>query len=157
LWDSPAAPTPPQRRANQRLGTGQRCQSLRQRRFGALRRWECPPGAVGERDEAGLDWDNATFTLCGCNRVRQKPDTHLIARYRDDPFLVTGRYGQGRTATFASDFAPHWLATVTGISVNGTSEPVLPAIEAGGATPEAAFDALETALLRLTESSITAP
>jgi uncharacterized membrane protein len=40
--------------------------------------------------------------------VRQKPDTYMAARYRDAPFPVTGRYGQGRTAAFASDFAQHW-------------------------------------------------
>jgi uncharacterized membrane protein len=57
---------------------------------------------------AGLDWANATFTLCGYNRVRQKPNTHLVARHRDDPFLATGAFGRGRTAAFASDFAPHW-------------------------------------------------
>jgi uncharacterized membrane protein len=37
-----------------------------------------------------------------------KPEGHLVARYREDPMLVTGRYGQGRTAAFMSDFAPHW-------------------------------------------------
>jgi uncharacterized membrane protein len=29
-------------------------------------------------------------------------------RYRDDPMIATGAYSQGRTAIFASDFAPHW-------------------------------------------------
>ena len=57
---------------------------------------------------AGLDWDSAAFTLCGYNRVTLKPDAHLVARYRDDPMIATGTYGQGRTAIFASDFAPHW-------------------------------------------------
>ena len=57
---------------------------------------------------AGLDWDGATFTMCGYNRVTAKPETHLVARHGNDPFIVTGAYGKGRTAVFASDFAPHW-------------------------------------------------
>jgi uncharacterized membrane protein len=57
---------------------------------------------------SGLDWDGASFTMCGYNRVAMKPEGHLVARYREDPMLVTGRYGQGRTAAFMSDFAPHW-------------------------------------------------
>jgi uncharacterized membrane protein len=57
---------------------------------------------------AGLDWDSATFTMCGYNRVTAKHGTHLVARRGDDPFIVTGRYGKGRTAIFASHFAPHW-------------------------------------------------
>ena len=56
----------------------------------------------------GLPWDGASFTLCGYNRVTPKPDAHLVARYRDDPILVTGAHGRGRTAAFTSDFAPHW-------------------------------------------------
>jgi uncharacterized membrane protein len=57
---------------------------------------------------SGLDWDSTAFTLCGYHRVTLKPDAHLVARYRDDPMVATGDYGQGRTAIFASDFAPHW-------------------------------------------------
>ena len=55
---------------------------------------------------AGLDWDRASFTLCGYNRVTLKPDAHLVARYRGDPMIATGAFGRGRTANFASDFAP---------------------------------------------------
>jgi len=57
---------------------------------------------------AGLHWDNARFTLCGYNRVTLKPGAHLIARRGDDPIIATGSHGKGRTAIFASDFAPHW-------------------------------------------------
>jgi len=57
---------------------------------------------------AGLDWDNAAFTLCGYNRVTLKPDAHLIVRRGADPVIGAGTYGRGRTAIFASDFAPHW-------------------------------------------------
>jgi uncharacterized membrane protein len=57
---------------------------------------------------AGLDWADASFTMCGYNRVALKPEAQLIARHGDDPIIVTGSYGRGRTAIFASDFAPHW-------------------------------------------------
>ncbi|MBL8120034.1 MAG: cytoplasmic protein [Anaerolineae bacterium] len=57
---------------------------------------------------AGLPWDEATWTLCGYNRLTAKVGGEVIARYGDDPFLVCGGYGRGRTAAFASDFAPHW-------------------------------------------------
>ena len=56
----------------------------------------------------GFDWANATFTMCGYNRLTLKPDAHLIARHGADPMIATGSYGSGRTAVFASDFAPHW-------------------------------------------------
>lgn len=57
---------------------------------------------------AGLDWANANFTMCGYNRVALKPEAHLIARHGQDPIIATGSYGKGRTAVFATDFAPHW-------------------------------------------------
>ena len=57
---------------------------------------------------AGLDWQHAAFTMCGYNKVSLKPGAHLVARHGDDPILATGQHGQGRTAIFASDFAPHW-------------------------------------------------
>ena len=57
---------------------------------------------------AGLPWDDANWTLCGYNRVALKPDATLIASYRGDPIIGAGAFGHGRTAIFASDFAPHW-------------------------------------------------
>ena len=57
---------------------------------------------------AGADWANAAFTMCGYNRVALKPDAHLVARHGADPIIATGAYGAGRTAVFATDFAPHW-------------------------------------------------
>ncbi len=52
--------------------------------------------------------EEPAFTLCGYNRVRPKPDATVLARHGDDPILITRTYGRGRTAAFASDFAPHW-------------------------------------------------
>jgi uncharacterized membrane protein len=50
------------------------------------------------------DWPE----LLGYNKLIEKPDATVLARVDDDPMLVVGEYGQGRTAAFASDLAPHW-------------------------------------------------
>lgn len=57
---------------------------------------------------AGLDWEQASFTMCGYNRVRSKEGSHIVATRGEDPFIVTGTSGTGRVGVFASDFAPHW-------------------------------------------------
>lgn len=46
--------------------------------------------------------------LLGYNRLRPKPGATVVARAADDPLLVVGEWGAGRTVAFASDFAPHW-------------------------------------------------
>jgi uncharacterized membrane protein len=46
--------------------------------------------------------------LLGYNRLVAKPTSTVVARVGDDPLLVVGEYGDGRTAAFASDLAPHW-------------------------------------------------
>lgn len=46
--------------------------------------------------------------LLGYNRLIAKPDATVVARVGEDPMLVVGSYGAGRTAAFASDLAPHW-------------------------------------------------
>ena len=58
---------------------------------------------------AGIPWDQATFTLCGYNKLTLKDGAELIAQYDEDPFIACRRYAKGRTAIFASDFAPHWV------------------------------------------------
>ena len=55
-----------------------------------------------------LQWRDAGWTLCGYNRVTLKPGASLIASYQGDPFIACWDYQPGRTAIFASDFAPHW-------------------------------------------------
>ncbi|MBL5972315.1 MAG: cytoplasmic protein [Candidatus Leucobacter sulfamidivorax] len=50
------------------------------------------------------DWPE----LLGYNRLIAKPDATVVARVGDDPMLVVGEFGEGRTAAFASDLAPHW-------------------------------------------------
>lgn len=59
----------------------------------------------------GTDWP----VLLGANEVTLKtgPHVEVLARLPEDqgghPLLVTGRYGQGRTAVWTSDIGPHWL------------------------------------------------
>lgn len=46
--------------------------------------------------------------LLGYNKLIAKPGATVVARADEDPMLVVGTYGHGRTAAFASDLAPHW-------------------------------------------------
>jgi uncharacterized membrane protein len=46
--------------------------------------------------------------LLGYNRIVPKPDATVVARTGDDPLLVVGNAGSGRSVAFASDLAPHW-------------------------------------------------
>ena len=46
--------------------------------------------------------------LLGYNRFRAKDDSETLVRRGEDPILVVGGSGAGRTAAFASDLAPHW-------------------------------------------------
>ncbi|MGE4482558.1 glutamine amidotransferase [Acidocella sp.] len=50
------------------------------------------------------DWPQ----LLGYNKLISKQNATVVARTGEDPMLVVGEYGQGRTAAFASDLAPHW-------------------------------------------------
>jgi uncharacterized membrane protein len=57
---------------------------------------------------AGLPWGDVHWTLCGYNRLTIKPEATIVARYQNDPIIACWPYQNGRTAIFASDFAPHW-------------------------------------------------
>jgi uncharacterized membrane protein len=46
--------------------------------------------------------------LLGYNRIMAKPQSTVIARAGEDPLLVVGHSGSGRSVAFASDLAPHW-------------------------------------------------
>ncbi|MBN9332078.1 glutamine amidotransferase [Devosia sp.] len=55
---------------------------------------------------AGLE---ATWPiLLGYNRIAAKPGTSLVASVGDDPLIVSGDFGKGRSVAFASDCGPHW-------------------------------------------------
>lgn len=53
------------------------------------------------------DWPD----FLGYNRFRTDDDARELVRVGDDPFLVVGDHGEGRSAAFASDCAPHWGPT----------------------------------------------
>jgi uncharacterized membrane protein len=44
----------------------------------------------------------------GYNRFTAKAEGDVLVRCGDDPFLVAGAWGRGRTLAFASDCGPHW-------------------------------------------------
>jgi uncharacterized membrane protein len=46
--------------------------------------------------------------LLGYNRFSAKDSGKILVTWEEDPILVIGEYGEGRTAAFASDCAPHW-------------------------------------------------
>ncbi|MDD2201493.1 MAG: glutamine amidotransferase [Firmicutes bacterium] len=46
--------------------------------------------------------------LLGYNRVVPKDSGKVLAKCGNDPLLVIGEYGKGRTAAFATDCSPHW-------------------------------------------------
>ncbi|OII23923.1 glutamine amidotransferase [Frigoribacterium sp. MCBA15_019] len=53
---------------------------------------------------AGIEWP----LLLGYNRTVVKPGAVELARLGDDPLVVVGEAGVGRTAVFTSDCSPHW-------------------------------------------------
>lgn len=58
----------------------------------------------------GLEWP----LLLGVNEVEVKSGAEVLARLPADqgghPLLVTGTFGEGRTAAWTSDIGPHWLS-----------------------------------------------
>lgn len=62
--------------------------------------------AAGHDVTAGLDaqWPD----LLGLNEVVARPGSSVLAECGGYPLLVVGSYGQGRSAAFTSDIAPHW-------------------------------------------------
>jgi uncharacterized membrane protein len=46
--------------------------------------------------------------VLGYNRVEPRDGATVLVARGDDPILVVGAYGDGRSAAFAPDLAPHW-------------------------------------------------
>ena len=46
--------------------------------------------------------------ILGYNKTILKEGTELLAEVEGNPFIVTGEYGDGRSAVFTTDCAPHW-------------------------------------------------
>lgn len=55
---------------------------------------------------AGVDSDWPDFL--GYNRFEADDEATELVTIDDDPLLVVGEHGDGRSAAFASDCAPHW-------------------------------------------------
>lgn len=53
---------------------------------------------------AGEAWPH----LLGWNRVTLRDDAQLLATIEGDPLVALGTAGEGRSAVFTSDCAPHW-------------------------------------------------
>jgi uncharacterized membrane protein len=49
--------------------------------------------------------------LLGYNRLVPKKGGKVLLKYAQDPILVVGTFGRGRTAAYASDVSPHWGST----------------------------------------------
>lgn len=62
--------------------------------------------ATGHAIVAGLpdEWPS----LLGYNRVTAKPGADLVVSVGEDPLIVAGAHGAGRSAVFTSDCGPHW-------------------------------------------------
>lgn len=54
--------------------------------------------------DIGDEWPD----FLGYNRFESDADATEVVRIGDDPLLVVGEHGDGRSAAFASDCAPHW-------------------------------------------------
>lgn len=52
----------------------------------------------------GGDWPK----LLGYNRVTPKAEATLVATVGNDPLIVAGAFGKGRSVAFTSDCGPHW-------------------------------------------------
>jgi uncharacterized membrane protein len=46
--------------------------------------------------------------LLGYNRVHARVEAQVVATVGDDPLIVAGSHGRGRSAAFTSDCGPHW-------------------------------------------------
>lgn len=75
-------------------------------------RRELPAGVVphlhSPSHPAASGIDGAWPHLLGYNVTRPREDAQTVLSVDDDPLLVVRRVGQGRTAAFMSDCAPHW-------------------------------------------------
>jgi len=66
------------------------------------------PTPTGRRHPVLAGIEGVWPPMLGYNRFEAKPEGEVLLRVGDDPFLVVGSHGQGRTAAYASDCSPHW-------------------------------------------------
>lgn len=75
-------------------------------------RFEAPQGLVPqETQDNPISGGLGTFpSLLGYQQVTVKPEGTTLMTINDDPLLVTGKAGQGRTLAYMTDIAPHWAS-----------------------------------------------
>jgi len=66
------------------------------------------PDVVAADHPAVSDVDGEWPDFLGYNRFETDDDADTLVRVGDDPLLAVGTHGEGRSAAFASDCAPHW-------------------------------------------------
>lgn len=74
-------------------------------------RCERPDGVVPQVTGSHAVTDQVQGTwpaLLGYNRLTARPTAQVLATVGDDPLLVVGSAGRGRSVAFASDCSPHW-------------------------------------------------
>ncbi len=75
-------------------------------------RVESPQGTtpqVTAADHAALGGAGQTWPhVLGWNRVTARPEAETLVTIEDDPLVVVTTVGEGRSAVFTSDCAPHW-------------------------------------------------
>lgn len=54
------------------------------------------------------DIDEEFPHVLGYNYSTAKADAEVIATVCDDPFIVAGKYGEGKSVVISTDCAPHW-------------------------------------------------
>lgn len=64
----------------------------------------CEPGHPVLGDTPSAEWPE----VLGYNKLIAKPGATVVAKVDDDPMIAVGEFGNGRSAVFASDLAPHW-------------------------------------------------
>jgi uncharacterized membrane protein len=76
-------------------------------------RVEAPQGVVPEVSAAHGIVDGLTFDapLLGYQRLVPREDAEVLLTVGEDPLLVLGEVGSGRTLAYASDIGPHWAPT----------------------------------------------
>jgi len=59
----------------------------------------------------GLPWGE-DYLVLGYNRVVAKPESTVLALFGNDPALVIGTYGKGRSVAYTTDPGTHWGGTL---------------------------------------------
>lgn len=71
-------------------------------------RVERPAGVIPDNHHALAELPSDWPPILGYNRLHAKPESDIWATVTDDPLIVVGKSGRGRTFAFATDCAPHW-------------------------------------------------